>query len=143
MFNKVNIHNIFYSIYIGLFIGALIQLYNGQDSNSSFITSVVMVLISGLIGLVIGSITEFLTSLLPVSMASIHRYYVVNNTIAVVVTLCVLTSLRGLLNISLSTKEDVYMLVSICFIVSACNSLVYIKHKKLNKHLSQYHNSVK
>lgn len=143
MFNKVNIHNIFYSIYIGLFIGALIQLFKGQNSSGPFIISVVMVLISGLIGLVIGSITEFLTSLLPVSMASIHRYYVVNNTIAVVVTLCVLTSLHGLLNLSLSTKEDVYMLVSICFIVSLCNLLIYIKHKKLNKQLSQYRNSMK
>ncbi|WP_105616402.1 hypothetical protein [Vallitalea okinawensis] len=138
MLEKMNVKNIVYSVYLGLFIGASIQFYFGQHRNIGLF--LVVLIISGIIGLLIGGITEFFTALLPISIATTNKYYLFNNIIALMVTLIVFASISRFIDLSKHPKNNIYMMLFICCTISICNLLVYTNHKRINKRLEKYKN---
>ncbi|WP_232278204.1 hypothetical protein [Paenibacillus sp. 481] len=78
------------SFFIGLFIGILLQFYDDADVLFSY--KVLTVLASGSVGFIIGLITEWLTSILPIRMANSRTYFFIHNFIALIVTTFILIS---------------------------------------------------
>ncbi|UHA75419.1 hypothetical protein KIK04_10690 [Paenibacillus sp. 481] len=87
---KINLESIIKSFFIGLFIGILLQFYDDADVLFSY--KVLTVLASGSVGFIIGLITEWLTSILPIRMANSRTYFFIHNFIALIVTTFILIS---------------------------------------------------
>jgi uncharacterized protein YacL len=87
-----NIHfeNIVKSFFLGLFIGVILQFYDRADA--LFEDWLLRVLASGSVGFIIGFITEWLTSILPIRMANARMYFFINNLIALAVATIVMAS---------------------------------------------------
>ena len=80
------------SFFLGIIIGLVLQ----PTVEAALGERVPSVLASGAIGLVIGLVTEWLTSLLPIRLARVYTYFAINSLIAVVATLLVMVVLVSL-----------------------------------------------
>lgn len=87
----MNLTNVVRSLFLGLGIGILLQFSIGAEA--SLLDRALTVLASGALGLAIGFVTEWLTSLLPLRLARTRTYFVLNNAIALAVTLVVMGGL--------------------------------------------------
>lgn len=136
MLEKINIKNIIYSVYLGLFIGGGIQLYYGQHKHITLF--MLVLLISGVIGLIIGTVTEFFTTMLPISIASTNKYYIFNNMIAIIVIFLVLGSISQFIDVTKYPHNSIKMVIFICSVIFICNLIVYVKHRRINKMLENF-----
>lgn len=87
----MNFENVVKSFFLGLVIGVVLQSLRGAPSDISL--AVVSVLVSGALGFLIGLVTEWITSLLPLRIARTRTYFFVNNLIAISITALVMVIL--------------------------------------------------
>lgn len=136
MWKRINFKNILYSGYLGLFMGLVIQVLYGQYK---YINLFILVLIaSTLVGIIIGAITEFLTALLPIRLASTKVYYAVNNVFALIATVTIYALFTSMLDLKKYPKNNIAMLITICSFITFCNLIVYFRHKYINRKLQEY-----
>lgn len=89
----MNIGNVVKSFFLGLGIGVVVLFLNLDAGDLGL--RIVSVLASGGIGLLIGFVTEWLTSLLPIRIATPRRYFLINGAIAVAITAAIMLVLVG------------------------------------------------
>lgn len=136
MLDKIDIKNILYSFIIGALIGlcAQIALNPVPDLKSLLIC----VLISGIIGLFVGTAIVFVMALLPVKIAKPSTYFMISNLAALFITLAVILSFYfyGVENF---TATDLVIVLIIAFVVIiAANILDYSRYKRTNIKLMEY-----
>lgn len=88
----MNLVEVVKSFFLGIIIGLVLQ----PTVEATLGERVLSVLASGAIGLIIGLLTEWLTSLLPIRLARVYTYFVINSVIAVVATALVMLVLVAL-----------------------------------------------
>lgn len=131
--SKVNFINIIRSSFLGVFIGICFNLY--ISSHYTFTEWFYFALISGLIGLVIGGITEVATAFLPISIAKPRVYFSINGLIAIVVAAIVFLLINHFWGTNGITKDEIVTIVIIIMIMTLANILDYVMYKKANKKL--------
>lgn len=136
MFDKVNMKNVINSFYLGLFIGLCVQVYVGREASAfSFSLSLLM---SGVIGFIIGLVTEGFTALLPIRLANTKMYFLINNAIAVLVASLILIVFKSVIGGSLPSEQYFKMLVVVLSIVILANLMEYISYRVSNKKLERF-----
>lgn len=129
---KIDSLNIVKSGLLGLFIGFVMQV--SQNSDSSLEIWLYALLLSSLIGTVIGFITEGFTVMIPIRLANTKIYFFINNIIALVITSLVLIALNHFVFHALSGFVDwLKLLATILSIVTIANFIDYQVYKKSQK----------
>ena len=95
-------------------------------------------MISGLIGFVIGGITEVATAFLPISIAKPRVYFSINGLIAIVVAAIVFLLINHFWGANGITKDEIVTIAIIIMIMTLANILDYVMYKKANKKLKIY-----
>ncbi|MEV7961164.1 hypothetical protein [Oerskovia paurometabola] len=90
----MNFRNVVNSFFLGLGIGVVMLVANAGAGDPGMWA--LTVLASGGIGLLVGLVTEWLTSLLPIRLARPHTYFLLNGLIALVTTAAIMLGLVGL-----------------------------------------------
>ncbi|WP_246628136.1 hypothetical protein [Paenibacillus oenotherae] len=129
--------NVIKSFFLGLFIGIILQLYGHAEVLFKY--KVVTVLASGSVGFIIGFITEWLTSILPIRMANSRTYFFINNLIAVIVTTFIMASL---LLVTSSEMEDegefTPVLLIVLSIICIANLFDYMMYRRAQNKLKTF-----
>lgn len=93
----MNFRNVVNSFFLGLGIGVVVLLVDpGDPADGALGLKVLSVLVGGGIGLLVGLVTEWLTSLLPIRLARPRTYFLLNGLIAVVTTAAIMLGLVAL-----------------------------------------------
>ncbi|GAA1409111.1 hypothetical protein [Oerskovia paurometabola] len=90
----MNFRNVVNSFFLGLGIGVVMLVANAGAGDPGMWA--LTVLASGGIGLLVGLVTEWLTSLLPIRLARPRTYFLLNGLIALVTTAAIMLGLVGL-----------------------------------------------
>ncbi|GAA3217316.1 hypothetical protein ACFP63_14160 [Oerskovia jenensis] len=90
----MNFRNVVNSFFLGLGIGVVVILANAGAGDPGLWA--LTVLASGGIGLLVGLVTEWLTSLLPIRLARPRTYFLLNGLIALVTTAAIMAGLAAL-----------------------------------------------
>ncbi|MFE4465107.1 hypothetical protein ACFRCR_08275 [Oerskovia sp. NPDC056781] len=90
----MNFRSVVSSFFLGLGIGVVVILANAGTGDPGLWA--LTVLASGGIGMLVGLVTEWLTSLLPIRLARPRTYFLVNGLIALVTTAAIMLGLAGL-----------------------------------------------
>lgn len=134
---NINFINIIKSFFLGLFIGVLLQFYDSPDVQLPY--RIVTVLASGSIGFIIGFITEWLTSLLPISMARARTYFFINNLIALIVTTLIMAALVLSTSKQLEHQAELMpILLIVLGIVCIANGFDYMMYRRAQKKLEAF-----
>ncbi|HPW40184.1 MAG TPA: hypothetical protein PLY12_06060 [Bacillota bacterium] len=136
MLDRIDIKNILFSLVIGTIIGLFAQIVlNPVPDMKSLI---ICVLISGIIGLIVGTIITFIMALLPIKNAKPISYFIINNLIALFITLIAILSLYFYGVENFTGTDLVIVLIIALVIIIAANILEYYKYKRTNKKLMEY-----
>jgi|GEM_PF-1191609 len=126
-----NIHweNIIKSFFLGLLIGAVLQFY--EQAEAGFMYKVLSVFVSGGVGFIIGFITEWLTAILPISIANARTYFFINNLLALAVTTLILASLILITSRTMSNIADFTPMILIALgIICIANLVDYMMYRR-------------
>jgi len=136
MLDRIDIKNILFSLVIGALIGLFSQF--ALNSIPDMKSLLICVLISGIIGLVIGAVIEFIMSLLPIKIAKPSTYFFISNLTALFITLVVILLLYfyGVKNFDV-TDLVIVLIIAFVIIITA-NILDYNRYKRANKKLIEY-----
>lgn len=130
----MNLTNVVRSLFLGLGIGALLQFSIGAEA--SLLDRALTVLASGALGLVIGFVTEWLTSLLPIRIARTRTYFALNNAIALAVTLIVMLALVLLFGEHADSTWGFWPVIGVVLaIVCAANIAEYLLYRRTQSRL--------
>lgn len=134
---RINFEYVVKSFFLGIFIGVILQLNLNVTASAS--DRFIMILASGGIGFVIGFITEWLTSLLPISLANSRNYFFINIVIALVVT-TLIVSLAMLVTgrETGSIREFIPILAIVLSIVFIANIIEYILYRRAQNKLGKF-----
>jgi drug/metabolite transporter (DMT)-like permease len=136
MLDRIDIKNILFSLVIGTIIGLFAQIVlNPVPDMKSLL---ICVLISGIIGLIVGTIITFIMALLPIKNAKPISYFIINNLIALFITLIAILSLYFYGVENFTGTDLVIVLIIALVIIIAANILEYYKYKRTNKKLMEY-----
>lgn len=139
---KIHLENIIKSFFLGLFMGVVLQFYDHSDM--LFAYRVFAVLASGSIGFIIGFITEWLTSILPISMAKARTYFFINNLIALIVTAFIMASLIMITSGELENRgEFTPIVLTVLGIVCLANLFDYMMYRRAQNKLKTYKERMK
>lgn len=134
---KINLENVIKSFFLGLFLGVLLQFYS--RANVLFEYKVLAVLASGSIGFIIGLITEWLTSLLPIRMANSRMYFFINNLIALLVATILMVSLILITGSKAEHKAEFVPLLSIVLgVICIANLTDYMMYRRAQNKLQSF-----
>ncbi|MNH32822.1 hypothetical protein D3C79_932920 [compost metagenome] len=98
-----------------------------------------MVLASGSIGFIIGFITEWLTSILPISIANSRIYFFINNLIALIVTTIIMASLIMLTSSEEDNKvEFLPILLIVLGVICIANLFDYMMYRRVQNKLKAF-----
>lgn len=137
---KVNLKNIIKSFFLGIFIGIVLQF--NVDVNVSASYRFLLLLTSGSLGFIIGFITEWVTSILPISIAKTRNYFFINNLIALVVTALIMVFSIMVTNGKMSGIREFVPIIGIVLgIVFMANILDYIMYHRVQKKLKLFKGS--
>ena len=126
---KVHLENIIKSFFLGIFIGVILQ-FNANAAISSS-DRFLLILAAGGIGFVIGFITEWLTSIIPINLANSRNYFFINNIIALSVTALIVFAYMVVTDSEAQGKaEFIPVLLIILGIVCAANIVDYIMYRR-------------
>ncbi|MFJ2532825.1 hypothetical protein [Microbacterium maritypicum] len=89
----MNIGNVVKSFFLGLGIGLVVLVLTSDAGTIGL--RLLSVLASGGIGMLVGLVTEWLTSLLPIRLARPRTYFLINGAIAVIVTAVIMLTLMA------------------------------------------------
>lgn len=134
----VNFGNVVKSFLLGIGIGVIINVASALQPGggaSDVGTWSLTIAAGGLIGLVIGLVTEWLTALLPIRMARTRTYFVINGVIALIVTTAVLLLARAALGGGFAAADWWQTLGAILLIVTIANILDYAVYARTNARL--------
>ncbi|MGF7031542.1 uncharacterized protein YacL [Paenibacillus mucilaginosus] len=135
---KIHLANMIKSFFLGLLIGVILQFFDHADVQFSY--KVMTVLASGSVGFIIGFITEWLTSVLPIRMANSRTYFFINNFIALIVTTLIMTA--SLLMISSSEMESrggfMPVLLIVLGIICIANLFDYMMYRRAQNKLKTF-----
>ncbi len=139
MFKKINIRNCLLSACIGLIIGIL-SIYSADSL--TFKQGIESLLRSGSLGLLIGTVVEAITALLPISIAKPKSYFFINNLLAVFVTFLVVLITSSFYQVDFSDYKYQRFLILILLIVFIVNILEYYYYIRTNKKLDRFKRSI-
>lgn len=131
---NIHLENIIKSFFLGLFIGVILQFYDHSDALFEY--KVLSVLASGSVGFIIGFITEWLTSILPIRMANARTYFFINNLIALVITTIIMASLI-MITISKTANKGEFtpILLIVLGIICIANLFDYMMYRRAQNKL--------
>ncbi|WP_238188263.1 DUF2207 domain-containing protein [Paenibacillus sp. L3-i20] len=142
MMENIHLQNVIKSFFIGLFIGIVIQLYD--DTEVLITYKVLTVLASGSVGFIIGFITEWLTSILPIRMANSRTYFFINNLIALVVTTLIMASFLLITGSTIDNKVAFMpMLLIVLGIICIANLFDYMMYRRAQTKLKSFKEMIK
>lgn len=124
----MNTGNVVKSLLLGLAIGVLVLLLDPGIGGIG--ERLLAVLVSGGIGLLVGVVTEWITSLLPARIARAGIYFLLNGAIAAVVTAAVLTALFALTGYGADDTGWVPILLVIVGAVCLANLGDYLRYRR-------------
>lgn len=134
---KIHLENIIKSFFLGLFMGVILQFYDHADVEFTY--KVLTVLASGSVGFIIGFITEWLTSILPISMANSRMYFFINNLIALIVTTLIMASLIMITSSKVENEgEFMPILLTVLGIVCIANLFDYMMYRRAQNKLKTF-----
>lgn len=139
-----NVHfgNIIKSFFLGLFIGVILQFYDNGDVLLTY--KVFAVLASGGVGFIIGFMTEWLTSKLPISMAKARTYFFINNLIAVIITTIIMASLLMMTSSTMDNRgEFMPVLWIVLGIICIANLFDYMMYRRAQHKLKTFQSFIK
>lgn len=136
MLDRIDIRNILFSFIIGALIGLFSHIALNPASNLKSL--MICVLMSGIIGLFVGTVIEFVMALLPVTIAKPGTYFLINNLTALFVTSVVILSLYFYWRDNFTTGDLVIVLIIAFGTVIGANILDYYKYKRTNARLMEY-----
>lgn len=130
---KIHLKNIVKSFFLGIFIG-IVLLFNHNEFDTAT-DKFLLLLTSGSMGFIIGFITEWVTAILPISIAKPRNYFFINNLIALVVTSVIMFVSIMLTNNKIESYRDSIPIIGIVLgIVFLANSIDYLMyHRAQNK----------
>lgn len=135
--DKIHLENIIKSFFLGLFIGILLQFFN--DTDVLFEYKIVTVLASGSIGFIIGFITEWLTAILPISIANSKIYFFINNLIALIITTIIMLSLVIIADGQMDKQGEFIPILSIVLsIICIANLFDYMMYRRVQHKLKTF-----
>lgn len=135
--DKIHLENIIKSFFLGLFIGILLQFFN--DTDVLFEYKIVTVLASGSIGFIIGFITEWLTAILPISIANSKIYFFINNLIALIITTLIMLSLVIIADGQMDKQGEFIPILSIVLsIICIANLFDYMMYRRVQHKLKTF-----
>jgi FtsH-binding integral membrane protein len=141
MMEKIHIQNIIKSYFLGILIGIVLQFNDIELTGSD---RILIILSSGMMGLSIGFVTEWITSKIPISLAKPLNYFLINNMIALIVTTCImlfaLATIRSELN---NISEFLPILGIVLVIVFVANLGDYILFLRAQNKLKIYKGKLK
>ncbi len=140
MLSHVNYKNISSSFWIGIIIGCCAQVLLNYELQLAH--STVMILSSGAVGLVIGTITELITAFLPVSIAKPKIYFLINNLIGILVTVCIILATSTLRDVGLEQGGFTTIVSIAVSVISIANAIDFYRYKKSNHSLKNYQNEM-
>jgi len=134
---KIHLENIIKSFFLGLFIGLLLQFYN--DTDVLFAYKIIAVLASGSIGFLIGFITEWLTAILPISIANSKMYFFINNLIALIVTTLIMVSFIMIAGDQMENQGEFMPILWIVLgIICIANLFDYMMYRRVQHKLTTF-----
>ncbi|WP_270166961.1 hypothetical protein [Paenibacillus sp. SYP-B4298] len=138
----VNFTNVIKSFFLGIVIGVMVQLQAPPGLLPSY--KVMSVLASGSIGFIIGLITEWITSMLPLRLARMRTYFLINGLIALSVTFILLIGMNQITVNEGHSQEGFLPVVAIVLgIVGAANLLDYMWYRRTQHKLDSFKASMK
>lgn len=138
---KINRANIVKSFFLGMFIGGFFQW--GSDGGFWIPGTLLVLTASGMIGLVIGWITELATSMLPISMARPHIYFLLNGGISLIITGAMIFFSLTIAGGPEAAGEILSMLWPILAIVLAANVGDFIIYQETHRRLKKYKEAIR
>lgn len=136
MFERINYKNILYSVGIGVTIGLSSRLLVNGDWNTEAV--IINALFSGLIGLLIGVITEVVLARLPIRFAKPLTFFLINLSIALFITGAILLSAYFFVVEGMTASDIMKVLLCAFFIILLANLFDYYRYKKANKQLTAF-----
>lgn len=134
---NIHLENIVKSFFLGLFMGVILQLYDHSDMVFKY--RALTVLASGSIGFIIGFITEWLTSKLPISMANARTYFFINNLIALAVTTILMATLIMITSSNMVNEgEFTRALLIVLGIICVANLFDYMMYRRAQNKLKTF-----
>lgn len=135
MLKNINYTNIFKSLFLGIFVGAVvIASLNGYESAQVFI---LQLLLSGVAGLLIGAVTEIITALLPIDIAKTSIFFFINNMVAIITTVFILFVTFTIIGENMKEVSLEILIIS-CIIIAIANIIDYLMYKNTNRKLQDY-----
>lgn len=133
MFKNINKSAVVKSFFLGILIGFIIQFFGiGFDSFGLLILSI---FISGIIGLFIGFVTEWITSFLPISLANPRMFFIINSIIALTVAGSIFIIGKPFFYAKVGSMEFCFMISFILVAIAFANILDYLNYRRINKKL--------
>ncbi|MBP2028362.1 uncharacterized protein YacL [Acetoanaerobium pronyense] len=136
---KIHFKNIIKSFFLGVFIGIVLQINDSADASVSY--RFLILINTGTIGLIIGFITEWITSKIPITLANSRNYFLINNIIALIVTTCILIVTLGMMKNE--TSEFLPILRIVLGIVLIANIADYIFYIRTQRKLKLFKGTLK
>lgn len=135
MLKKINYMNIFKSLFLGIFVGAVVIAYlNGYESAQVFM---LQLLLSGVAGLLIGAVTEIITALLPIDIAKTSTFFFINNMVAIITTVFILFVTFTIIGGNMKEVSLEILIIS-CILIAIANVIDYLMYKNTNRKLQDY-----
>jgi hypothetical protein len=140
MFSRMKISNLFYSFGIGAAIGLSSQIL--IDASRHLPDVLLNVLISGMIGFLIGAVIEVILALVPIRLANAKTYFIISNLVALSVTAIVIVFPFYVVRPQIISTTDLFRVLGVAFIIIvAANIFDYFRYKRANQHLKDFKNS--
>lgn len=139
---NVHFQNVIKSFFLGLMLGVILQFADNTEALFSY--RVLTVLASGSIGFIIGFVTEWLTSILPISMANARTYFFINNLIALAVATLIMVALFAIAgNEREGVESFVPVLAIVLGIICIANLFDYFMYRRAQTKLRHFKAMIK
>jgi len=130
----MNYENVVKSFFLGAVIGMVLQVVNPVPTMGWPLA--IGILTSGAVGLLIGLVTEWLTSLLPLRLARTATFFAVNNLIAVVISAIAMVLLLVFADAETSARWNWWSLIGVVVtIVCVANLADYLLYRQSQRRL--------
>ncbi|MFF2369297.1 hypothetical protein [Agromyces sp. NPDC058110] len=140
----MNLGNVVKSFFLGAGIGVVTLLLPREPVDLGL--QVLTVLVSGGIGLLVGLVTEWLTSLLPIRLARTGTYFLISGLIALVVTAAIMLGMVALARGMGADPDAAWdwwaVVLLILAIVAVANAVDYLLHRQRMSRLRRLQESL-
>ncbi len=139
---KINLENVIKSFFLGIFLGVLLLWFD--PSQAQLVNKVVAVLASGSVGFIVGFLTEWLTAILPITLANARTYFFINNLIAVIITTLLMLTLLAITSSDVQANTEFMPILAIVLgVICSANLLDYFMYRRAQHKLKSFQNRIK